>query len=201
MYTLSAKENNGLFNPSTLEKQQNSASAQQVREEVKMSELGISYPTLMDIPLVLPTEIINPRVILQMLIRERQEQLQRGPGAANRTGSGLSTSRGGNRAGGGSAGNRDFQSLSQSFLNPFGSSGDLSQNRLFRQFAQEMNASDKVLLRRFDFVIQFAWVETPPSARDKVKEAARLAALAAQGDSPAATSALDGETLENEPTP
>ncbi|MDR0335559.1 MAG: pilus assembly protein PilM [Planctomycetaceae bacterium] len=173
--------------PSTLEKQMKNP--QSAREVVSMRDLGISYPTLLDIPKIQQTEILNPRVVLEIFKQERTKILER-----RRGGGGLGNSGGGFGSGRG----RDSMTLDTTFTRPFDAPTGSDTNKgndYIKKIAQEMNAQDKIKLRRFDFVIQFAWVETPPSVREKKHEEKRLAQLAEQGNQ-TNSSVLNDETSE-----
>jgi type IV pilus assembly protein PilM len=170
--------------PSTLEKQMKAP--QSAREVVSMRDLGISYPTLLDIPKIQQTEILNPRVVLEIFKQERTKVLEhRRGGSSGAFGSGRGRE-------------RDSMTLDTTFTKPFDApaGGDPSGggSDYIKKIAKEMNAQDKIKLRRFDFVIQFAWVETPPSVRERKREEARLAALAKQGDQTGSSSLLETET-------
>ncbi|MDR2440422.1 MAG: pilus assembly protein PilM [Planctomycetaceae bacterium] len=182
--------------PSTLEKQmKNPQDPQSAREVVSMRDLGISYPTLLDIPKIQQTEILNPRVVLEIFKQERAKILEHRRGNSS---GGFGMGRGRER------GQQDSMALDTTFNRPFDAptGGDTSGGiDYIKQIAKEMNAKDKIKLRRFDFVIQFAWVETPPSVRERKREEARLAALAKQGNQTSSSSALEGETTEQPPVP
>lgn len=173
--------------PSTLEKQmKNPQDPQAAREVVSMRDLGISYPTLLDIPKIQQTELLNPRVVLEIFKQERAKILE------HRRGGGLGSGRGRER-------NQDSMVLDTTFNRPFDApaGGDAAGGSDYiKKIAKEMNAKDKIKLRRFDFVIQFAWVETPPSVRERKREESRLAKLAKQGDQTSSSSVLEGETPE-----
>jgi type IV pilus assembly protein PilM len=171
--------------PSTLEKQMKDP--QSAREVVSMRDLGISYPTLLDIPKIQQTEILNPRVVLEIYKQERAKLLEHRRGSGS---SGFGTGR--NRE-------RQDMTLDTTFTRPFDApaGGDTSGGSDFiKKIAKEMNAQDKIKLRRFDFVIQFAWIETPPSMRERKREEERLAQLAKQGNQTNSSSVLEGETLD-----
>ncbi|MDR1270304.1 MAG: pilus assembly protein PilM [Planctomycetaceae bacterium] len=172
--------------PSTLEKQMKDP--QSAREVVSMRDLGISYPTLLDIPKIQQTEILNPRVVLEIFKQERAKILEhrRGSGSSGGFGSGRGRE-------------RDSMTIDTTFTKPFDApTSDTSGGGAdyIKKIAKEMNANDKIKLRRFDFVIQFAWVETPPSVRERKREEKRLAALAKQGNQTSSSSVLEGETPE-----
>ncbi|MDR0609235.1 MAG: pilus assembly protein PilM [Planctomycetaceae bacterium] len=173
--------------PSTLEKQMKDP--QSAREVVSMRDLGISYPTLLDIPKIQQTEILNPRVVLEIFKQEQTKALERRRGS-----SGFGTGRAGRNNM-----DRDTMTLDTTFSRPFDApaGGDSAKGSDYiKKIAQEMNAQDKIKLRRFDFVIQFAWIETPPSVRERKREEERLAVLAKQGDQTSSSSVLGGETPE-----
>ncbi|MDR2171727.1 MAG: type IV pilus assembly protein PilM [Planctomycetaceae bacterium] len=162
--------------PPTLEKQYSGGDKKNSEQVmVTMRELGISYPTLLAIPKVVQTEIINPRVLLQIYIDERSKEPVRGGGGF---GSGGGFGGGGSGGGSGRFGretmNRSSDGRARGDLgnvNPFqtGSNIDVKTEEYLKAKAKEMQTSDKIALRRFDFVIQFAWVETPPKAREDAK--------------------------------
>lgn len=62
----------------------------------------------------------------------------------------------------------------------------MPMQRTLRQIASQRGVQEPVLtVRRFDFVIQFAWIETPPSARKQKEDAANAAAGGIEGASDA----------------
>ncbi|MDR0871824.1 MAG: pilus assembly protein PilM [Planctomycetaceae bacterium] len=212
--------------PATLERQMKDT--QSAKESVSMAELGISYPTILDIPKLTRTVILNPRVVLEIFMKQRKEMLekQRRPGAGGfgstgGFGGGMDSGMGSGGMGGMSGGfgsgeiggglftggsggfsgsnARGMQDLGSSFANPFnpqsgGGASGLEALKYIRKISGEIGESDKITLRRFDFVVQFAWVETPPSTREKKREDARLAALEKQKAE--TSSVLEGETTE-----
>jgi hypothetical protein len=174
--------------PSTLEKQMKDP--QTAREIVSMRDLGISYPTLLDIPKIQQTEVLNPRVVLEIFKQERAKVLEhrRSVGGFNNTERGFGTGRGSRS---------EPMSMDSTFTRPFDApaGGNDTGSDYIKKIAKEMNAQDKIKLRRFDFVIQFAWIETPPSIREKKREEERLAVAAKQGDQTNSSSVLEGETI------
>ncbi|MDR2641369.1 MAG: pilus assembly protein PilM [Planctomycetaceae bacterium] len=159
--------------PPTLEKQYSGTDKKNSEQvPVTMRELGIYYPTLLQIPKVVQTEIINPRVLLQIYIEERSKEPVRGGGGMGGIGGG-----GFNGIGGygrdSSPGNdgRARGIFGDSIKNPFqfGAAIDTKSEEYLRAKAKEMQTKDKIVLGRFDFVIQFAWLETPPKAREDKK--------------------------------
>ncbi|MDR1483894.1 MAG: type IV pilus assembly protein PilM [Planctomycetaceae bacterium] len=156
--------------PPTLEKQYSGTDKKNNEQvQVSMRDLGIYYPTLLQIPKVVQTEIINPRVLLQIYIEERSKEPVRGVGGVG--GGGFGGGGGGygrdtvNRAGSGR------NTFGDPIANPFavGNAVDTKSEEYLRAKAKEMQTKDKIVLGRFDFVIQFAWVETPPKAREDAK--------------------------------
>jgi hypothetical protein len=160
--------------PPTLEKQYSGTDKKNTeRVLVTMRELGIHNPTLLQIPKVVQTEIINPRVLLQLYIEERSKDPIRGRGG-NLGGGGFG-------GGGGLSGGRDTMNrtgnikarnnFEDAISNPFvsGNTVDAKTEEYISEKAKEMQTKDKIVLGRFDFVIQFAWVETPPKAREDAK--------------------------------
>jgi hypothetical protein len=108
----------------------------------KMSELGISYPVLLYVPRPVEQKMINPD--LQPLPSDVVVDPSSG------TGGGTGARGSGARPTTGAA-----------------------NSRLLSEYARERNVREPVLtVRRFDFVIQFAWEETPPSQRKLHAESA-----------------------------
>jgi hypothetical protein len=134
--------------PPTLEEQKAGIPS----KTVTMRELGISHPVLLYVHNVVPVSIINPDLPSPLpsgIVIDPDLQ-------ASLSGSG---------GGGGSMGG------SQRSQQTGGAAGP-SQVTL-RQFAMSRGVRDPVLtVRRFDFVIQFAWEVTPPSVRKQNAESA-----------------------------
>jgi len=119
---------------------------------VTMRELGISHPVLLYVHNVVPVSIINPDLPSPLpsgIVIDPDLQ-------ASLSGSG---------GGGGSMGG------SQRSQQTGGAAGPAQVT--LRQFAMSRGVRDPVLtVRRFDFVIQFAWEVTPPSVRKQNAESA-----------------------------
>jgi type IV pilus assembly protein PilM len=146
--------------PPTLEKQYSDGDKNNNKQvQVTMSELGVFYPTLMAIPKVVQTEIINPRVLLQIYIEERNKEQIKGGGGFSGGRSGI----------GGRDMSRGSNTPTPNEIFPGGTNIDTKSEEYIREKAKAMQAKDKIILGRFDFVIQFAWVETPPKAREDAK--------------------------------
>ncbi|MGL4942858.1 MAG: type IV pilus assembly protein PilM [Thermoguttaceae bacterium] len=77
-----------------------------------------------------------------------------------------------------------------------GGAGNMSIN------VDEIDEKDKVVVRRFDFVIQFAWFETPPSVREakKLEAEQKAAAADASGGGTAGSPASPTSTVPAAPT-
>jgi type IV pilus assembly protein PilM len=129
-------------------------------QKVSMYELGISYPTLLYSPPVTETEIINP--LVQPFLEASKNQ------AAGR----MDGSRRGITA------SRTRTALP--------GEERLSPEAELQQVAKKMGLKPRVKLRRFDFIIQFAWVETPPSERAKKKAEEAAAGAATETETEAA---------------
>jgi len=119
---------------------------------VKMSELGISYPTLLYVPNVVEQKMVNPD-----LLDPRTGTLPPNivvdpiylPGTGG-VGSTMSP-RGGGAGGPG-----------------MGAGAGAGPAIMLSQYARQRRVPEQdaiLTVRRFDFVIQFAWKETPPSQR------------------------------------
>ena len=176
--------------PAALEKQM-MENAQTVKDVVTMKELGLMFPTLMDIPKIVRTDVVNPRVILEIFMRQRREQQQRARGGSRVQGGGIG---GGGFGGGFGAGSMalpsSFEMGAQPTIGGDGTGGRGGSGDFMRKVAQEIGAHDKISLRRFDFVVQVGWVETPPSIREKKLAEAKLAQQSPQEETTAAESAV-----------
>ena len=133
--------------PPTKEEQRRNAT-----KPVKMRELGISFPVLLHVPRVEVQTIINPDleplppgVVIDTDLLALLNDGQTG-GASQWGGAVPNTGRGGG----------------------VGGPGATASPPTLRQLARARGVSEPVLtVRRFDFVIQFAWEETPPSLRQE----------------------------------
>ena len=131
--------------PPTLEEQRAGIPA----KWVTMSELGISYPVLLYVPSIVTETIINPDLypLPANIVIDQRLQIELGQTSA----------------GGGSA------TLSRPGSS--GAGGAQPQGMTLSDFARSKNMEPVITVRRFDFVIQFAWEETPPSQRGKEESA------------------------------
>jgi len=119
-------------------------------KKVKMSELGISYPVLLYTPTITEQKMINPD--LQPL----PPDIAIDPEYASVIGGGTGTSS--------PASQRGSRVATPS----------VQGQRTLKQYAAQRGCKEPVLtVRRFDFVIQFAWEETPPSVRKQRAESAK----------------------------
>ena len=165
--------------PAALEKQM-MENAQTVKDVVTMKDLGLMYPTLMDISKVINTDVVNPRVILEIFMQQRKDAVTRrnrgfGPGYT------------------GGPGAMALPDVFSVGAQP--TTGGGGQD-VFKKAAEKLNASDRISLRRFDFVVQVGWVETPPSIREKkIAEAKQALQPAQDGTSAAETAAPTEETV------
>ena len=126
--------------PPTLEEQRQGIQS----KKVKMGELGVSYPILLYVPRVVEEKIINPN--LQPLPRDVviDPPLQAELTQARQAGSAATAS------------------LPRT---PGTGAPTATGQRMLSQYARERGEQPILTVRRFDFVIQFAWEETPPSVR------------------------------------
>jgi hypothetical protein len=123
--------------PPTLEEQQAGIQT----KPVTMSELGISFPTLLYVANPVDTLIPNP------------DLFPLPPGVTVTP------------LGGGSGMSSSPQTIRGGGMNqPTGMSG------AFEQYAAQRRMPAYITVRRFDFVIQFAWEVTPPSVRKQNAE-------------------------------
>ncbi|MDR0327686.1 MAG: pilus assembly protein PilM [Planctomycetaceae bacterium] len=151
--------------PPTLEEQEKGIPT----KRVKMSELGISYPVLLYVSNVVEEKMINPDLLLggelppgvfvdPMSLSELNSGQQGGGSGTGGTRTGRTTGGRSNPAGGGTG--------------TMGGTGFAQQGTTpLNYYAQQMGVMEPVItVRRFDFVIQFAWEETPPSQRKQKEE-------------------------------
>ena len=132
--------------PPTLEEQLSGIKSQ----KVKMSALGIMYPTLLYVSNIVEEKIINPDLPNPLpagVVIDPDLSLDAsGSGTSTPTSSARGNTRGGTPSQG-------------------------PQQITLRQYARQRGILEPALtVRRFDFVIQFAWVETPPSQRKQNAE-------------------------------
>jgi len=123
--------------PPTLEEQREGIQS----KKVAMNDLGISYPVLLYVRNVEEQKMINPDLL------PLPPDVIVDPEFSAGVGTGGNMSMGSRQLGGGQTG---------------------PQQRLLSRYAQSRGVREPILtVRRFDFVIQFAWQETPPSERKK----------------------------------
>ena len=133
--------------PPTIEEQQAGIQT----KKVKMSDLGISFPVLLYVTNVTEQKMINPDLqpLPPGIVIDPDILAEAGGLGAGMLGGGVATS--------------TRQSASAA-----GSAPAAPQQRTLRAYAATRGVREPVLtVRRFDFVIQFAWAETPPSVRQQ----------------------------------
>ena len=193
-------------------------------EEVTMEELGISYPTLLYFPRIRETIVVNPKAVRDLYIKaQREAQLKR-----SRSVRGVGMRPGGSDFSMDSSSNGGYDSsMSDSgVLSPFadqrsilsgiggGDGGGAGRMRGAQQGVnvdlRSLSPEDVIKLRKFDFVIQFAWVETPPSLREekrKIAEEELVRKAAESGEMPPASTAPEempmtpAPAVSDEPAP
>ncbi|MDR3110358.1 MAG: type IV pilus assembly protein PilM [Planctomycetaceae bacterium] len=153
-------------------------------EEVTMEELGISFPTLLSFPRIRETIVLNPKTIRELYIKAQKEsqlKKKRGTSRAGMVGSDFSMDSSSYDSpinqGGVLSGFTDARSI-LSGLNDGGNGGRRPGmmggsgrgNDINLDFKLLDPEKDMITLRRFEFVVQFAWVETPPSAREEKRK-------------------------------
>ena len=173
--------------PVSLERQR--AGEVNATETITLKEMGIYYPVLVN-PGVIDDQfrLLDPQAaaearkeLLKKMIKEQpgraggaSRQSMNGGGAGMRGGSGM----GGSSMGGGMSGNMG---------------GGMSN--MNNQIANQLS-SDKILdLNRYDFTIQFVWMETPPSERDARRKAAEEAEAEAEAGTTDATETTDEQEV------
>lgn len=99
--------------------------------EVKIKDLGIGYPVLVEYSQIMPDAVINPDIVAQ------NEMMGTTEGGISPMGAGALPSR---------TGGAGMEGAVQQPLDPM------------------------IRLRRFNFVVQFSWVPTPPTQRREIRE-------------------------------
>jgi type IV pilus assembly protein PilM len=138
--------------PPTLEEQK----AGTPSKKITMKELGISYPVLLYVPSIVEEKIVNPALepLPPGVFIDQHLQAELGSGLQTGSTSSMGTSpRRGSAAGTAATPQPGGMPLSM--------------------YAQQRGIREPILtVRRFNFVIQFAWEETPPSQRKLKTEGA-----------------------------
>ncbi|MDO5554189.1 MAG: pilus assembly protein PilM [Planctomycetia bacterium] len=143
--------------PISLERQQTESGT----ETVTLRELGIYYPILIN-PGVIDEKfmLLDPEAAAKERAIMMEQMLKSRPGASRATRGGM-----GGGMEGGMMGGRNLPGLS-----------DIASK-------MRQGNKDKILnLRRFDFIVQFVWQETPPSVRDARRKAIAEAKAAAEAE-------------------
>jgi len=139
--------------PPTLEDQQEGIPSQ----KVKMRDLGISYPVQLNTDKVVEVKIVNPDLPAQFANHPAVlSEVSGGRGMAMSGGMDMSSS-------------SSSSSRGTSTMGGMGMGGQSNQAMLM-QIRQQTGVEPVLTVRRFDFVIQFAWEETPPSKRKMKRE-------------------------------
>ncbi len=156
-------------------------------EEVKLSDMGIYYPVHVDPGSIDDQfQLLDPKAAAEARKKLLESQVKNRREA--RTGAG--------GVGGGMGGSGGMGGMSSGMTGGMGSGMSSgmggAMNSMNNQIAAQLS-QDKILkLSRYDFVIQFVWMETPPSTRDERKRAAEEAAKAAEsGDAAGAETSAD----------
>lgn len=156
-------------------------------EKATMKELGIGYPTLVYAPRAEETIIMDPKEILKLHEKTELERLKRrGPGmsAGPSSSAGSSGPSGYSRSGGGGGAEIDPFRLDTNALLTSSGSGRGARGGSGFDLTQ-LPPEARISLRKFDFIIQFSWVETYPSTREKAREEAALKKAQEEGLAPA----------------
>ncbi len=157
-------------------------------EEVTMSELGVSYPTLVNPLLVREVNVPNPEARPSMY-----DLAKKPPGLAGvagvRDAAGETASEAAKTAGRGEKPSKATPAAPAATTAKSAEAGDAGA----KTAEEEELIEPFITLRRFDFTVQFAWVVTPPMKRAANKEAAAAAAAAAAAPAEGAEAAAEGE--------
>jgi type IV pilus assembly protein PilM len=137
-------------------------------EPVTMKDLGISHPVLLYTPEIYEETVVHPEI--QRLanpddVAQYMSYMSSRLNAAGKTLPGR---------------DEDDERIGRGGSNRT-TGADTKGVDAVKKFARDLGVSEEITLRRFDFVIQFAWVETPPSVRAKKKDNANAASAAVPG--------------------
>ena len=157
-------------------------------ETVSFKDLGIYYPVLVN-PGVIDDKfrLLDPQAAAEARKKLLESYIKQSGGAGGMrggmngggmgggmTGGGMNAGMTGGAMGGGMGGS------SSGGMGASGGRGGMGGDSMNNQIANALG-SDKVLnLRRYDFTIQFVWIETKPTTRDERRKAAEEAAKAAE---------------------
>ena len=168
-------------------------------ERVTLKEMGIYYPVLVD-PGVIDDQfrLLDPEAAAQARKKILESMVKSAPGRSGGANRQLGGGAGGGRGDmmGGGMGGSLAGGMSGSMTGGMGGGMNSMNNSIASQLSP-----DKILnLNRYDFTIQFVWMETPPSDRDARRKAAEEAAKAEAGESTENAETADGgETAETTP--
>lgn len=156
---------------------------------VTMQEAGIYYPTLIRPRSPIDVNILDPDAVRELQNEKIREMLNKG--GPNALGSSRASGWGGGI--GSDVGGYGFDTnlfsrgpgSKRTSKNASPGSGNVLEG-----MASSMGSDEMLQLRRYDFVVQFIWIETPPNAREKQKAAAEAEA---NDGKPAASSNEESE--------
>ena len=160
-------------------------------ETVSFKDMGIYYPVLVN-PGVIDDKfrLLDPQAAAEARKKLLESTIKQSGGAGGMRGgmNGGAMSAGMNGGMGGSMGGGSMGGPSGGGMGASGGRGGMGGDSMNNQIANTLG-SDKVLkLRRYDFTIQFVWIETKPTTRDERRKAAEEAAkAAAEAESGAST--------------
>ena len=170
-------------------------------ETVSFKDMGIYYPVLVN-PGVIDDKfrLLDPQAAAEARKKLLESMIKQSGAAGGMRGGSM----GGGAMGAGMTGGMGGGAMGGSMGGPSGGSAGASGGRggmggdsMNNQIANALG-SDKVLnLRRYDFTIQFVWIETKPTTRDERRKAAEEAAKAAAEEN-ADASTDDEETTATE---
>ena len=179
-------------------------------ETVTFKDMGIYYPVLVN-PGVIDDKfrLLDPQAAAEAR-KKLLESMIKQSGAAggmrggmNGGGMGAGMAGGGMGAGmtgGGMAGGGMGAGMTGGGMGASGGRGGMGGDSMNNQIANALG-SDKILnLRRYDFTIQFVWIETKPTTRDERRKAAEEAAKAAE-EAESGASTDDEDTTETTEAP
>jgi len=167
------------------------------QEEITFKELGFMYPVVL-----FPTRperiiVLDPRAVLELENQFRIQMLQRNMNARGGIGDGMGDIGGiymggsspanmrGSSVGAGAAGigsemRGGMRGMTQNYSGFAGGAGR-GYGLSLGQIAGNLNEDQKLALFVYNFVIQFIWIETPPSERDRIKAEKEQAVLLGHG--------------------
>ena len=167
-------------------------------ETVSFKDMGIYYPVLVN-PGVIDDKfrLLDPQAAAEARKKLLDSMIKQSGAAGGMRGGAMGGSMNAGMTGGMGGGAMGGSMGGPSSGGASGGRGGMGGDSMNNQIASALG-SDKILnLRRYDFTIQFVWIETKPTTRDERRKAAEEAAKAAE-EAESGASTDDEETTATE---